>query len=267
MARTPSRSPLKRILLQHGIIYGPVQSRRLGLSLGINLLPTDYKLCSFNCLYCQYGWTRKVTFAPGERLKDLPSVDAVAVAVEATLAELSCAERTIDALSICGNGEPTLYPALEKVIIELKEIRDRYQPHARVAILSNSSTVGDPGVRAALEHVDVKIMKFDAGSEEMFRQLNHPAAPVYMGEIVAGLKALKEIFLQSCFVQGRVTNADPDSVAMWLEKVREIHPMGVQVYTLDREPADKRIEKVSLTTLRWIASEVRWRAGVPAEVY
>lgn len=267
MARTPSKSPLKRIVLQHGIIYGPVHSRRLGLSLGINLLPTEYKLCSFNCLYCQYGWTKQVTFAPGERLKDLPSVDAVAAAVEAALAELSCADRTIDAISICGNGEPTLYPALEKVIVDLKEIRDRYQPQARVAILSNSSTVGDPGVRAALELAEIKIMKFDAGSEEMFRQLNHPAAPVYMGEIVAGLKALKEIFLQSCFVQGRVTNADPDSVALWMEKVREIHPLGVQVYTLDREPADKRIEKVSLTTLRWIAYEVRWRAGVPAEVY
>jgi wyosine [tRNA(Phe)-imidazoG37] synthetase (radical SAM superfamily) len=110
-------------------------------------------------------------------------------------------------------------------------------------------------------------MKFDAGSEEMFRQLNHPAAPVYMGEIVAGLNQLKNTFLQSCFVQGRVTNADPDSVAMWIEKVREIHPLGVQLYTLDREPADKRIEKVSLTTLRWIAYLVHWRAGLNAEVF
>ena len=267
MARTPSKSSLKRISLQHGITYGPVQSRRLGLSLGINLLPTEYKLCSFNCLYCQYGWTKKVTFAPGERLKDLPSVDAVAAALETALAELSRDHRTMDAISICGNGEPTLYPALAEVIVKVKRIRDRYQPRARVAILSNSSTVGDHAVRAALDLLDVKIMKFDAGSEEMFRQLNHPAAPVYMGEIVAGLKALKKIFLQSCFVQGRVTNADPDSVAMWIDKVREIHPLSVQVYTLDREPADKRIEKVSRTTLAWIADAVRWRAGLPAEVY
>jgi wyosine [tRNA(Phe)-imidazoG37] synthetase (radical SAM superfamily) len=267
MARTPSKSPLKRIALQNGIIYGPVQSRRLGLSLGINLLPTEYKLCSFNCLYCQYGWTKKVTFAPGERLKDLPPAAAVATALEAALAKLSGSGTAIDAISICGNGEPTLYPALDEVVTKMKEIRDRCQPRVKIAILSNSSTVGDPGVRAALDLVDVQIMKFDAGSEEMFRQLNHPAAPVYMGEIVAGLKALKKVFLQSCFVQGRVTNADPDSVAMWMEKVREIHPLGVQVYTLDREPADKRIEKVGLTTLRWIAGEARWRAGVPAEVY
>lgn len=267
MARTASKSALNQIELQRGIIYGPVQSRRLGVSLGINLLPSQYKLCSFNCLYCQYGWTKQVTLSPGERLNDLPSVGAVATALEAALAEFSCAGPAIDAISICGNGEPTLYPALAEVIIKLKEIRDRCQPRARLAILSNSSTVGDPGVRAAVELVDVKIMKFDAGSEAMFRQLNHPAAPVHMGEIVAGLKALKKIFLQSCFVRGRVTNAEPDSLAMWLEKVREIQPLGVQIYTLDRAPADKRIEKVGATTLGWIADEVRWRAGVPAEVF
>jgi wyosine [tRNA(Phe)-imidazoG37] synthetase (radical SAM superfamily) len=259
--------PLKKTSVQPGIIYGPVRSRRLGVSLGINLLPSDHKLCSFNCLYCQYAWKRNVNFAPGERLKSLPPVDAVAAALEKTLVEFSRDARTIDAISICGNGEPTLYPALAKVIVTVKNLRDRYQPHARVAILSNSSTVGDPAVRAALELLDLKIMKFDAGSEEMFRRLNHPAAPVYMGEIVAGLKALEGILIQALFVQGRVTNGDPDSIALWIEKIREIRPLGVQLYTLDREPADKKIEKVSRLTLDWIAHQVRWHAGVPAEVF
>jgi len=262
----PSR-PLGKIALQRGIIYGPVPSRRLGLSLGINLLPTDHKLCSFNCLYCQYGWTKSVTLAPGERLKKLPSVDAVEGALETALTVLGHDHMTIDSMTICGNGEPTLYPALVEVIGAAKKLRDRYQPQARVAILSNSSTIGNPAVRAALDLLDLKIMKFDAGSEAMFRQLNHPAAPVYMGEIVAGLKQLKDCYLQSCFVHGRVTNADPDSVGMWIEKVRETHPLAVHIYSRDREPADKRIERVSLTTLQWIANEVRWRAGVQAEVF
>jgi wyosine [tRNA(Phe)-imidazoG37] synthetase (radical SAM superfamily) len=262
----PPRQPLKKIALQPGIIYGPVQSRRLGVSLGINLLPTTYKLCSFNCIYCQYGWTKKTTLAPGP-LDDLPSVDEVTTAVETSLAGLRRDNQTIDSITICGNGEPTLYPELANVIVAAKQLRDRYQPRARVAILSNSSTVGSPSVRAALELLDLKIMKFDAGSEEMFRQLNHPTTPVYMGEIVAGLKKLKNIFLQSLFVQGRVTNTDPDSVEMWIEKVRDIHPLGVQIYTLDREPADKRIQKVSLPTLQWIANEVRWRAAIQAEVF
>ena len=268
MTRTPSKTPLKKLSLQPGIIYGPVQSRRLGRSLGVNLLPADYKLCSFNCLYCQYGWTKNITFTPGDRLKDLPSPGVVATALETALAEFSRDHKTIDAISICGNGEPTLYPALSEAIVTLKNLRDRYQPQARVVILSNSSTVGDPAVRTALELLDLKIMKFDAGSEEMFRRLNHPTAPVYMGEIVAGLKQLNNnMFLQSCFVQGRVTNADPDSVGIWIERIREIHPLIVQVYSVEREPPDKRIEKVSLTTLQWIAGEVRWRAGIPSEVF
>lgn len=259
--------PLNRISLQRGIIYGPVPSRRLGQSLGINLLPTDHKVCSFNCLYCQYGWTKKVTFSPDERLENMPSLEAVGTALETALSALGRDRKKIDSIAICGNGEPTLYPALAQVIVEAKTLRDRYQPQARVAILSNSSTAGNPAVRRALELLDLKIMKFDAGSEDMFRQLNHPAAPVYMGEIIAGLKALKECYLQSCFVQGRVTNADPDSVGMWVEKVREIHPLAVHIYSLDREPADKRIERVGLTTLQWIANEVRWHGGVQAEVF
>lgn len=258
--------PLTAVSLQSGIVYGPVPSRRLGLSLGINLLPTAYKLCSFNCIYCQYGWTKNARMRAG-RLDELPSVREVAMAVESSLAAVSRDHKSIDSITICGNGEPTLYPALADVIVALRMLRDRYQPQARVSILSNSSTVGNPAVRATLDLLDLKIMKFDAGSEEMFRQLNHPAAPIYMGEIVAGLKQLKDIYLQSLFVQGRVTNADRDSVSLWCEKVREIHPLGVQVYTLDREPADRRIARVSLPTLQWIADEVRWRAQVPAEVY
>jgi wyosine [tRNA(Phe)-imidazoG37] synthetase (radical SAM superfamily) len=129
----------------------------LGRSLGINLLPADYKLCSFNCLYCQYGWTKSVTLMPGDRLKDLPTPDAVATALENALAEFSRRDKAIDAISICGNGEPTLYPALGAVIAKIKKLRDRYQPDARTAILSNSSTIGDPAVRVALELLDLKI--------------------------------------------------------------------------------------------------------------
>ena len=264
-APAPHRS--KKAALQKAIVYGPVQSRRLGMSLGINLLPTNYKLCSFNCIYCQYGWTTKTTVAPVDQLNDLPAPEEVGAALEMALRRSSRARRSIDAITICGNGEPTLHPALAEIIERTKRLRDRYLPPARLAILSNSSRIAEKTVRDALDLLDLKIMKFDAGSEEMFRRLNHPAAPVYMGEIVAGLKELRNIFIQALFVQGRVTNADPDSVAMWIQKIREIRPLAVQVYTLDREPADRRIEKVSPLTLNWIAHQVRWRAGLPVEVF
>jgi wyosine [tRNA(Phe)-imidazoG37] synthetase (radical SAM superfamily) len=253
--------------VQSGIIYGPVPSRRLGLSLGINLLPTDQKLCSFNCIYCQYGRTKKAALTATHQLKEMPDPNTVSAALEAALLELLREGPAVAAITICGNGEPTLYPRIAEVIEAVKRLRDRHLPEAKLAILSNSSTVGSKAIRDALNLLDFKIMKFDAGSEEMFSQLNHPAAPVYMGEIVAGLKELKNIFLQSLFVQGRVTNADADSVDPWIERISEIHPLAVHVYTLDPEPADTKLEKVNLATLEWIANQVRWRAGVPAEVF
>jgi len=267
MRAEPARSALRTIPLQRGIIYGPVRSRRLGRSLGINLLPLKYKLCSFNCVYCQYGWTPSPTLAPTYQLKDLPSVKNVAAALEKALQGLSERDPRIDSISICGNGEPTLYPELRQVVEATRELRDRYVPGVPLAIFSNSSTVGNERVREALELLDIKVMKFDAGSEELIRELNHPASPIYIGEMVAGLKMLKNVFLASLFVQGRVTNADPDSVDLWIDKVAEIQPVLVQVYSLERGPADPKIEKVNIATLEWIAERLRWRTGLQVELY
>lgn len=258
---------MRTIPLQRGIIYGPVRSRRLGLSLGINLLPLKYKLCSFNCVYCQYGWTPDPTIAPTYQLKDLPAVHDVAQALEKALLDLSRRGPPIDSISICGNGEPTLYPGLRQVVEAAKELRDRHMPGVQLAIFSNSSTVGSARVRETLELLDIRIMKFDAGSEELIRQLNHPASPVYIGEMVAGLKQLTDVFLASLFVQGKITNSDPDSVDLWIEKVGEIRPFLLQVYSLDRGAPDPNIEKVNMATLQWIADRLRWRTGLQVEVY
>lgn len=258
--------PLKRYSLHNGFLYGPVQSRFLGVSLGITLFSTDTKLCSFNCAYCPYGWNKKKHLAATDEVIHVPSVDEIITALTITLEQLSGNGKTIDSITVCGNGEPTCYPQLSAFIEMAKGLRDRHQPQARLVMFSNSSTVGNEATRDALELLDVKIMKFDAGSEELFQQLNHAREPIYMGDIVSGLKELNNIYLQSLFVQGRTTNADPDSVGLWIERVRDIRPLGVHVYTLDRESPDKKIDKVSLTTLQWIADQVRWRAGVPAEV-
>jgi wyosine [tRNA(Phe)-imidazoG37] synthetase (radical SAM superfamily) len=253
--------------LQPSIVYGPVRSRRLGLSLGINLLPTTYKLCSFNCLYCQYGWTSKPTLNPTHQLKDLPHPKEVSDALEQSLQRMVRKRTKLDSITFSGNGEPTLHPDLQEIIAAAKALRDGYAPRAKLAILSNSSTVGRREVREALDMLDLRVMKLDAGSEEIIRCLNAPAHPFQLGEIIGGLKRLKNLILQSLFVQGRVTNADPDSVELWVEKVKEIQPRLVQVYTLDRVPAEKRLWKVNHATLVWIASQVRRHASVPAEVY
>ncbi|TAJ99858.1 radical SAM protein [bacterium] len=258
---------LKTMALQPGIIYGPVPSRRLGLSLGINLLPPAYKLCSFNCLYCQYGWTSDPTLSPTDQIKDLPQPKEVASALQKSLQQMVKRGAKLDSITFSGNGEPTLHPDLAEIIEAAKELRDQYVPQVKLAILSNSSTVARKSVRETLEMLDLRVMKLDAGSEELIRQLNGPVPPFYLGEIIDGLKRLKDVILQSLFVQGRVTNADPDSVELWLQKVKEIQPRLVQLYTLDRVPAERRLWKVNRATLEWIASQVHWHAAVPAEVY
>lgn len=259
--------PLKSVSLQPSIIYGPVQSRRLGMSLGINLLPEDYKLCSFNCVYCQYGWTAEPTVDATHALKDLPRPDQVSDALEKALKAIARKRQKLDAITFSGNGEPTMHPDFPEIVERAIGLRDKYLPHLKLAALSNSSTVTRPEIRAALDRLDLRIMKLDAGSEEIIHQLNGPAPPFYLKDIVTGLKDLKDVILQSLFVQGRITNADPDSIALWIESLREIHPGLVQVYTLDRTQADSRISKVNRPTLEWIASQVRWRAGVKAEIY
>lgn len=253
--------------LQPSIVYGPVRSRRLGLSLGINILPSGYKLCSFNCLYCQYGWTPKPTLNPTYQIKDLPQPKEVSDALEKSLRQIIRQRMKLDSITFSGNGEPTLHPDLAETVEKAKTLRDRYVPQAKLTILSNSSTVGRKEVREALEMLDLKVMKLDAGSESLVHQLNAPAVPFYLAEIVDGLKRLKGVILQSLFVQGRVTNADSDSVELWLQKVNEIQPRLVQVYSLDRAPAERRLWKVNRATLEWIASQVRWRAALPVEVY
>ena len=263
---TPMES-LKAISLQTGIIYGPLRSRRLGMSLGINLLPEDYKLCSFNCVYCQYGWTAEPTVDATHALKDLPRPDQVSDALEKALKAIARKRQKLDAITFSGNGEPTMHPDFPEIVERAIGLRDKYLPHIKLAALSNSSTVTRPEIRSALDRLDLRIMKLDAGSEEIIHQLNGPAPPFYLKDIVTGLKDLKDVILQSLFVQGRITNADPDSIALWIESLREIHPALVQVYTLDRTPADSRISKVNRPTLEWIASQVRWRAGVKAEIY
>lgn len=253
--------------LQSGIVYGPVHSRRLGRSLGINILPSKYKLCSFNCRYCQYGWTERPTLQPTGELRNLPTPQEVGAALEQSLRRIARHRTRIDSLTFSGNGETTLHPDFGTIVDLVKSLRDRYLPHIKLAILSNASKVGDKEVRDALEKLDLKIMKLDAGSEELVHELNGPAPPFYLGEIVAGLKELSDVIIQSLFVQGRVSNSDPESIELWLEKLREIRPSLVQVYTLDRAPADERLWKVNMATLQWIVSQVRWRAGVPAELY
>ena len=250
--------------LQKGIIYGPVDSRRLGRSLGINLSPTGYKVCSFNCVYCHYGWTKHLETDLSRYAADLPSVDAVEEALRKALRETSPPPAYI---TFSGNGEPTLHPDFSEIVDRVIAVKERSGVDAELAILSNSTAVGDARVRDALAKLDVRIMKLDAGTRDAFDRINRPAPGVSLDEIVEGLKQLDGITLQSVFVDGEVTNTGQDDVEIWLKAVREIAPASMQVYSLENAPAMSTLVGVPMKRLREIREQVKEVLDTDIEAY
>ena len=253
---------LRQISLQDTVVYGPIQSRRLGSSLGINVLPLSHKVCSSNCVYCQYSWTP--TEPSPERLKRAPELlDVIRQAFEET-AEDGVA---IDCITLAGNGEPTLHPDLEQLITGILHLRDRYLPWAKVGVLSDATQVHRPSVRRALVQLDVRYMKLDAGDEATWRRINLPLGEASWTRMIEGLKGLREIILQSMFLQGSYDNTHADHLDRWMALVADIRPLSVQVYTVDRAPADPGITKVPLEQLQALATRLTDRTGIPAEVF
>jgi len=242
------------IPLQEGLVYGPVKSRRLGASLGVNILPEGRKVCNFNCPYCQYGWTPPDPKGAAAVEETWPSAESVAAAVQLALTTGG----VVDRITLAGNGEPTLHPDFPAVVELLRKVRDRYARHARLAILSNSSTVSDPDVVRGLLRMDERYMKLDAGDAETLRQMN--ATPVPIDRIVSGLAALKGVILQSLFTRdadGRIDNTTPVALTHWLAAVRRVQPRAVHVYSIDRAPAWKPLQRIPRGELDAIADRVR----------
>jgi wyosine [tRNA(Phe)-imidazoG37] synthetase (radical SAM superfamily) len=252
--------------LHRGIIYGPITSRRLGRSLGVNLLPPSEKVCSFNCLYCQYGWTdARPRSAPPP--VGWPPATAVADAVARALADPSSPGSTLDRITLAGHGEPTLHPDFGGVVAALRHVRDAVAPGVALAILSNSTTAHEPHVRDALLQLDERYMKLDAGDRDTLRRMNASAAP--LGRLIDALAALPGVMLQAMFVDddtGRATNTTPAAIDAWLEAVARIRPAGVHIYSVDRQPAWPHLQPASRTLLDEIARRTI-ALGVEARVF
>jgi len=242
---------VSRVLgLQKGIIYGPVASRRLGRSLGLNLSPTAYKVCSFNCVYCHYGWTKDLTSDLSAYTKDLPTPQAVEEALEQTL-----------------DGEPTLHPDFEEIVDRVRAVRDRTGTRAEVAALSNSTGLVDEGVFRGLAKLDIRIMKLDAGTDEVLKRINRPAVDITVDVIVEGLKKLEDVTIQSVFVEGAVCNTRDEDVNAWIDRVEDIAPRAMQVYSLENAPALSTLVGVPAEKLAEIARKVKERTGIEADTY
>jgi len=251
------------------ITYGPVRSRRLGASLGVNLLPPGGKVCNMNCAYCQYGWTRGAARYRGQGT-GWPTAQVVESAVSDRLMRAAERNELIDRLTVAGHGEPTLHPDFDHVTERLCAVRDRIAPRLPIAILSNSTTAGWTEVRRGLARYDERYMKLDAGDPITYARINGAGGPAASVEqIIDGLRALPSITIQAMFVSdanGEIDNSTDGAVEDWLRALECVRAERVHIYTLDRPPALSSLRPVPALRLREIAGHVR-AAGMIAEVF
>lgn len=227
-------------------IIGPIHSRRLGISLGVNLLPKDAKICSFDCVYCECGWNKD------HKGGHFPDADAVMEELEAKLKEEVAEVRNIDVITFAGNGEPTLHPRFAEVIDRTIALRDQYYPKARVSVLSNATRMTDPKVHAALLKVDNNILKIDGAFDQTIHLIDQPTDKNYsVRQVVDGMKSFQgQLIVQTMFVRGMhegkvIDNTTPEEVNAWCDLMREIKPHQIMVYSLDRPTPEPNLVKVS----------------------
>ena len=250
------------------VIFGPVNSRRLGVSLGINLVPVNQKVCTFNCIYCECGWTGKRNLPSG----GFPSRRLIAESLRRKLRDLGEKGLLPDALTFAGNGEPTLHPEFPGIILDTVDIRRTLAPDSRIAVLSNGSLVHRRGIREALDRVDRNILKLDTGIEETFRRLNRPSPDITLDKIIGNLKLFdRNLILQTLFIRGsyrgkEIDNTREPEVRALLKLYREIRPSEVQVYTIARDTPAGSLNKVPVKDLEAIALKVE-ELGIKASVF
>jgi wyosine [tRNA(Phe)-imidazoG37] synthetase (radical SAM superfamily) len=253
--------------LHEGVVYGPIRSRRLGRSLGINLTPANTKLCSFNCTYCQYGWSTPSRVEDRRPLESWPSPQVVVRAVSRVLRTFAAQGESIDRLTLAGHGEPTMHPRFAEVVDALRALRDKVVPGVPIAVLSNASTLERADVRSALATIDERYMKLDAGDTKILRAVNGSTMPIET--LVQGLSTIKNIVVQAMFVKdrtGRIDNTTDLAVINWVVALQRIKPAAVHIYTIDRAPAWPYLQAVSAGRLQEIANQVS-RAGFACEVF
>ena len=232
-------------MMREDTVFGPIFSRRLGASLGINLLPREGKLCNFDCIYCECGWNKD-----GRGDHRLPTVEEVRKALEDKLAACQAQGTPIDSITFSGDGEPTLHPDFPAIIDLTLALRDRYYPQARVSVLTNATRIGRPQVREALRKVDNPILKLDAATDAQAAIVNRPEGHYSVEEIVQNMALFEGNFvLQTMFLRGDGWET-ADWVEEWMELVRRLHPREVMVYTIARETPMQGLRKYTAAEMR-----------------
>lgn len=225
------------------IVFGPIISRRLGSSLGVNILPSKGKLCNFDCVYCECGWNKD-----GVADRRFPTYEEILSAFEEKMSSLSAEGTRVDSITFSGNGEPTMHPDFPKIVDAVLECRDRFFPHAKVSVLSNAFLVARPSVAEALKRVDNPILKIDASSDELVRLINKPVGSYHLDDIVHALRGFEGNFiLQTMFLRSPdFDTATEEALQKWMDIVRDLRPREIMVYTIDRETPDKSLGKYTV---------------------
>jgi wyosine [tRNA(Phe)-imidazoG37] synthetase (radical SAM superfamily) len=252
--------------LFNDVIFGPVVSRRLGISLGVNLLPLSSKLCNFNCIYCECGWNSHDNV--GARFNSREDVRRL---LSAKLREMAAEGLCPDVITFAGNGEPTMHPDFEQVIDDTLALRDEICPSAEVSVLSNATLIGRESVRRALSKVDNNILKLDSAFDDTVRLINGPQGAYNVAATVENIKSFggNEV-VQTMFLRGEyngqtVDNTTEREIEAWLALIAEINPRQVMIYTVDRDTPAKDLHKVPVDELHKIAARVE-ALGVPVSV-
>ena len=242
-------------MLFDSIVYGPIRSRRLGVSLGVNLMPITAKLCTFDCVYCECGWNKPVLHP------NLPTREEVRIALES---QLSIAVEPIDVITFSGNGEPTLHPDFLGIIQDTCALRDQYCPKAKVSVLSNSTQLGRTDVIEALRLCDNRILKLDSAIDATMRLIDKPVnAQLTVKQIAQWLSIFDGDFtLQTCFLRGEyqgqtIDNTTPEELTAWYKMVDYLHPKQVMIYVIDRVTPLETLEKIPAETMEKIAIPLR----------
>ena len=234
-------------MLREEVVFGPIKSRRLGWSLGINLLPTMGKICNFDCIYCECGWN-----ADGRDDTKLPSAAEVRSALEAKLADILLEGTQVDSITFSGDGEPTLNPDFARIIDDTIALRDIYCPQAKVSVLTNATKLLSDTVFGALRKVDAPILKLDAPTDERARKINGALPSFRVDDVVKGMKRFEgDFILQTMFLKSDdFDSLEPQMLAKWMDIVREIRPRLIMAYTIARPTPQSGLSAYSAAQIR-----------------
>ena len=254
--------------LTEDLVFGPIHSRRLGNSLGVNLLPKIGKICTFNCVYCECGWNPEKR---DEHAK-LPTPQEYEQTLEDALKNLVGTPKEPDSITFSGNGEPTLHPNFPEIIDITVRLRDKYVPKAVISVLTNGTRIHDEKVFKALQKVDNNICKLDGGTVDIINKVNLPNVKINLEQYIKDLQRFEgQVIIQTLFLRGehngvKFDNTTDEEISLWLEHLKKIKPRKTMIYVIDRETPEKNLEKLSTDEMSKIAEKVK-SLGLNVEFY